>query len=255
MTTKNNLSEEEREARRQQIMAALLNAREINPYTYDASYEMVRKAAEVYARDFPKDVGFPDYDLFINLVVDVRNEVKRGLINKTNLNDSAKEELCRALYNTDYKSYTYEAPKEAFGLFSHTASTGERGDRGLRPEDAKKIVALIASLAAVQNANLKLQLVGEAFESPIHGFKNGTASQILHCLDPELFPILNGHKKDACVYWVLGVVGIPGSSEKRNDLTQYVKYCEAIRDFRNNHFSFKNYRVFDEFEERFPDVQ
>lgn len=65
-------------------------------------------------------------------------------------------------------------------------------------------------------------------------------SRILHCIKPNVFPILGENVTDALVFKAIGV-----KLEKTDDISQYVHNCRVILDLRNSNFKFKNLRVFD----------
>ena len=245
------MSSEAREKLKKKVLSNLSEAEEIDARKYDPSYEMVQKACEVYAKDFPETLNHSDLDLFNYLLVSIDNDTRRKKIEGSSLSRSSKEELLRTLYATEGNNYQYEGEKGCYGMFARTTGTFDR-ETGTSEKDAKRLVSLFAALSGVEDPNLKLFLVGEVFKDPIKGFRNGSASQILHCIDPEVFPILNGHQGRESVYAILEVNGLPDKESGLNDLTRYVEYCEKIQRYRNEHFSFKNYRIFDIQEEGFP---
>lgn len=239
------------------ILRKLSEAEEIDPYQYDASYELVKKACEVYADNFPKRVSYHDLNLFYYLTVNVRPEIRRRRIERSSLSASAQEELLDALDNTTEKSYCEDPVKGSYGMFSLGVRTfGSRN--GVAQEDVDRIIRLFADLTAVNTVEDKYQLVRKAYEQPIRGYRNGSSSQILHCFDPYTFPVLNGHLRHKSIYVGLAVKGIPKERRERNNLTRYIEFCKAIQSFKKNtpecsHFS--NYRVFDRVEKLLPREQ
>lgn len=240
-----------------EIRGALIASNaEIDPYSHDASYEMVQKACEVYSRDFPDNAGLSDLDLFFNLLINVTNENRRDKIKHSSLNEELKKELLQALSDTEQKEYANESSNGKYGMFSSRYTSFKRKN-SVSEDDAKKIVRLFADLADAQTADEKLSLVEAVFKDPIKGFQNGYASQFLHCIDPEVFPIINGHEGRESLYVLLGVEGIPSDSG-RNDLTRYVEFAKKIQEYRDdptNGFKFKNYRVFDIQEAKLPKMR
>lgn len=248
---------EDQEGSKRWILRKLFEAEEIDPYQYDASYELVKKACEVYADNFPKRVSYHDLNLFYYLTVNVRPEIRRRRIERSSLSESAQEELFTTLRNTTYKRYCEDPVKGNYGMFSLGVRTfGSRN--GVVQEDVGRVIKLFADLATANAREDKYKLVEEAYEQPIRGYQNGSSSQILHCFDPYTFPVLNGHLHHESIYVCLGVKDIPTERQERNNLTRYIEFCEAIRLFKDNtpecsHFS--NYRVFDRIEKLLPREQ
>ena len=67
----------------------------------------------------------------------------------------------------------------------------------------------------------------------------GTISEMLHCLKPYCFPILNNNVKD----FLYDKVGV--KLDSREDSTKYIGNVRRIKEYRDCNFEFKNYRVFD----------
>ena len=63
---------------------------------------------------------------------------------------------------------------------------------------------------------------------------------ILHCLKPYTFPVLNSNNGRPNVFEILGVQII-----KRGSIETYIDNCRKIKEFRDAHFQYKNYRIFD----------
>lgn len=234
---------------------------EIDPKTYDPSYEMAQKAATLYGKNFPCETDQRDLDLFYYLVVSAKAETRRKKIEESSLKDDLKAELLLALAAVERKKevgnyYEHESPQGYYGMFRRAIGTFNK-QNSVSKDGAKRIVKLFADVAIATSDDEKILLVEKAFAKPIKGFQNGVASQILHCLDPYVFPIINSHEGRDSLY-SLFEIGIPKNSSMRNDLTRYAEYCKKIRAFRDassNHFAFKNYRVFDLEEAKLPQIR
>lgn len=257
MPEENEQVPEDQEELKRWILRKLSEAEEIDPYQYDASYELVKKACEVYADSFPKKVSYHDLNLFYYLTVNVRPEIRRRRIELSSLSESAQEELFTTLRNTTHKRYCEDPVKGNYGMFSLGVRTfGSRN--GVSQEDVGRVIKLFADLTTANTRERKYELVKKAYKQPVRGYQNGSSSQILHCFDPYTFPVLNGHLHHESIYVGLGVKGIPKERRKRNNLTRYIEFCEAIRLFEEDtpecsHFS--NYRVFDRVEKLLPREQ
>ena len=244
---------------KERILEKLRTAEEVDPYKYDGSYEMVQSAARKYHEHFPESAGLADLDLFHSLSSIFSKAVRQKRIENCNLESNQKEELLSLLdkiyAKRDSSPSEYESDNGTsdFGMFRHAFYTFDRVS-GVAQVDAGELVKLFASLIAIDDAEEKLQLAEEAFRNPIKGIKSGTASQILHCIDPYTFPILNGHQGRDSLYCLLKI-GLPESPDLRNDLTRYVSHCRTIRNYRAENYAFKNYRVFDIVEFDLPSIR
>ena len=70
----------------------------------------------------------------------------------------------------------------------------------------------------------------DTLKNPMKWIGIATVSQILHCLKPTVFPILNGRTEE------LGF---------SHDVSEYVENTRKLKILRDEKFSFKNYRVID----------
>ncbi|MBR3419903.1 MAG: AAA family ATPase [Oscillospiraceae bacterium] len=76
------------------------------------------------------------------------------------------------------------------------------------------------------------------FRSSLPGIQAGVASMILHCLKPCAFPVLN--RRSPQFYEELDI-----TLTDFDRLNTYIQNCRTIKAFRDQNFSFKNYRIFD----------
>ena len=75
---------------------------------------------------------------------------------------------------------------------------------------------------------------------PFPGMQTAAASMILHCLKPYSFPVLNSNTGYHNIFEVIGI-----KLTKTYSLENYIDNCRKIKDFRDKHFTYKNYRIFD----------
>lgn len=73
-----------------------------------------------------------------------------------------------------------------------------------------------------------------------HGMQAAAASVVLHCLKPFTFPVINSNAGSGDIFAALGV-----ELKSRGKLETYIENCRKIKAFRDDNFSFKNYRILD----------
>lgn len=232
-----------------EALKRLCCAEDIDPDTYDPSYELTRETANIYAQNFPKRLDTSDIDLFLSLVTANSIDYRREMVDASSLGEEEKLALYSLLQSlqTRWDNKEFRRAKEGFkyfGMFGVAVRSVKRF--GTPTIDAEKLVRLFSKVcsADLDDAS-KLECTRECFVSAIRGVRNGIASEILHCIDPFVFPIINGHQGRRNLYSIL-IDDIPNGKNQRSELTRYVEYCEVIGDYREeNRFPFKNYRVFD----------
>jgi hypothetical protein len=108
--------------------------------------------------------------------------------------------------------------------------------------DARKFLTLCVEIQKTDNDELMFKEAEKVLSRGIKGLGIGTVSQILHCLKPFTFPIINGAmNKGTTVYVKLGV-------ELKKPVTEsnYIENSKRIKKFKDNSYGFvKNYRAFD----------
>jgi hypothetical protein len=82
--------------------------------------------------------------------------------------------------------------------------------------------------------------VDETLKNGMNGMQAAAASEILHCIMPTVFPVLNGYIKKDNIFEVLGM-----DLDNPTELRYYISNCRKIRDFRDKFLHFKNYRIID----------
>jgi hypothetical protein len=80
------------------------------------------------------------------------------------------------------------------------------------------------------------QVVNASFK----GMKSASASIVLHCLKPDVFPIMNGNQGMGNIFSMLEI-----KLDKPSEIGSYIANCRNINAFRNAELPFKNYRIFD----------
>lgn len=107
--------------------------------------------------------------------------------------------------------------------------------------DAKKFIMFCVDIKNLEDEDIIFEKTEELLKNDIKGMGVASVSQILHCLKPFIFPILNGGEGAGWkVYKKLEVDLV-----KPRELPFYIQNVKNIREFRDKNFNFKNYRIFD----------
>lgn len=227
-----------------QVFRYLKSANDDELQNYDAGYVLLPEACRIYAEQFPNSVGRNDLALFYYLSCDVHTETKIQKVRRSSLGESAQDDLIQLIRDNPWFAFQRHSGIKHRGMFNPVLRTlGE--ERGVQDCDAARVVRLFANLAGEDAGEAMFGLIQETFDQPIWGFRAGAASQILHCIDPVVFPVLNRHQGRAPIYVALQVRGIPGSDYRRTDLLQYAAHARAIHAYLNATFQFRHLRFFD----------
>jgi hypothetical protein len=73
-----------------------------------------------------------------------------------------------------------------------------------------------------------------------HGMKAASASMVLHCLKPTIFPVFNSNMGADNIYVYFGA-----DLKWKTEIYTYIKNARKVKEFRDRNFSIKNYRIFD----------
>lgn len=226
--------------------------------TYDGSYEVVHKAAQLFNDNFPRQVGVNDLDMFYYLSSIVGDEAKKKRVWNSSLDENDKQALVQLIDEVGAKHKSgfyknYDGNKTMFGMFNKPIGTFNKAN-GVSRDDATKLVRLFADLSTNLKDSQKLEHVDNLFKDGIYGIGTASASQILHCIDPFVFPVINGHQGRDSIYTILDVE-IPKNRTQLLKLSRYIEYCRAIQVYKAKQgLNFKNYRVFDLAEFKLPQI-
>lgn len=104
----------------------------------------------------------------------------------------------------------------------------------------QNFVRMCISISHMQDEERIFDHCDEVFTDEFKGMGAAAASQVLHCLKPTVFPILNANSGYDNIYEYLGV-----KLDNKGSIQTYIDNCRAIKKFRNTNFTIKNYRIFD----------
>ncbi len=99
--------------------------------------------------------------------------------------------------------------------------------------DIQRFITMCVEADKEEDEEKILQIADDALSKHIKGIGIAAVSQVLHCIKPEIFPILNsGSSMGMNVY--VNLLGI--KLDHPTDTTKYVKNTRIIRDFRDANF-------------------
>ena len=204
------------------------------------SYKAVPLAIESYSALNKNSIGNADFRFLHGLVeTDGTNDlesgydIKLGLLKKSSLPD--QDALQKILEDG-------RSSKSPMGLF-HRNTTISR----ISKDSAGNFITLctrVFELLQSDEREQALEVLDEGLKEPNHEHIRGMASEILHCLDPDVFPVLNGEgdsKSNIKRIWVA-----LGMEEKlgKFDCQSYVRNTKNLQRFRDTNYPGKSFRVF-----------
>lgn len=228
---------------RSELIAQLKTSKDITPDDHNGCYELVRCVVDMYSQRGTEGLDHHDlYLLYVMTLGDTSFNEKKKKIEESNLDVEAKKKLVAKLAKVqeDTELGKYDCKKN--GMFGSGFGTFARGKSIPVSDQVSRFIKLCIQINRLSknNEDEALDLAEEALSKKIPNLGAASASEILHCLRPGIFPIINSNqgKEDPFVY--LGI-----NLKNKSDLTKYVSNTRKIKAFRDENFSFKNYRVID----------
>lgn len=233
---------------KEELIEKLKQKSEQDPNKHDGSYELVRKTVEAY-KDVPlQNLHFQDLDCIYLMAIGTWKQSvsnKKETINKTNLPNDKKEDLCLLLDNIWNKANqglyeNCENEKPSIGMFGTGFITFKTKTDD---ESVQRFIKLCIDILPVDDDEELYKITESALSEEIKGMGTASISEILHCLKPCSFPILNGNQGLGNIFEKFGL-----TLDNVKDPTTYISNCRKIKEFRDSNFSIKNYRIFDRIE-------
>ena len=239
----------------EELFDKLKSASDIESETHDGSYKLVQKTVEAYATmDSLNSVDYKDFELLYYMVVGtwkIDIDRKKKAVSNSNLPDEQKEELIllidKVQQNANDGVYENSDANHYVGMFGAgfqsvvgAAKIKINNQRQIYEwnQQIRDFISMLIDIRLLHDDEKIFVRVEGVFRNGVRGLQAGTASQILHCLKPNTFPILNSVGRKG--YSTLGVF-LQNPSELKN----YIINCRSIKRFRDANFEIKNYRTFD----------
>lgn len=225
------------------LLAEIRTMPDIVPDEHDGSYEFVRETVNSLASTQIDRLDVPDLELLYFMAVGTwKGGVKFRLekINKSSLPIEEKERLTEVFNRVVEKAKKHEyenvVGQWSVGMFG-TGFYTFKSDK----ENAQKFLSLCIEINNVYDEDKALDIAEAALRFGIKGMQSAAASIILHCLKPNIFPIINNAMNEAAV--LLEGEGV--SLTKPGELTSYIKNARILKKYRDGKCKFKNYRALD----------
>ncbi|AOZ95941.1 restriction system component [Butyrivibrio hungatei] len=225
----------------------LKQSEELIPDEHDGSYEMMRSLIAEYANmESTEECTVDDLNAIYAMAIGTWTqniEKKKDCIDKTHLPNDAKDRMHQVLDriwdNACYDKYSNSDADAkgdvSVGMFG-TGFYSFAGDTS--DENARAFIKMCVDVANMEGG--EFERVESVFSHGIKGMQAASASVMLHCLKPYVFPIINNRDSNARIYKDLGL-----PLEKSDSLINYIANSRVIEKYRDNNFPFKNYRRID----------
>nr|MCR5092924.1 hypothetical protein [Lachnospiraceae bacterium] len=228
------------------IVQALQHSEEIDPDKHDGCYEFMREIIRSYSclNDYSQ-IDYKDLNLvFFSCAGTWRYgfDKKKRDIQESHLPQTEKDRLLsvfESIYNKAQNSfYDNENDKQpSIGMFG----VGFRSFLGKADEESsRKFIKMCVEISQMQDDEKAFDRCAEVLTSAFRGMRSAAASVTLHTLRPTVFPILNRNGGHGNIFTYFGL-----PLRRIANLETYVENCRIIKDFRDNNFNVRNYRVFD----------
>lgn len=227
---------------------------ELIPEEYDGCYEWISEAIKEYAKPENKaNITVDDMNFLYSLAVGTWKmsiNVKKDRLANSNLCKKSRDHLTeiidsvwnRALTQKHYFHHTRHSGGDGspqVGMFG----TGFMTFSGkLSDKDAKSFIKMCTDIVDLNDDNKIYDICSNTLNSDYEGkgLKSASASAILHCFKPYVFPIINNNDGHGTIYELFKV-----DIKNIKALSEYINNCKKIKEFRDSNYTFKNYRILD----------
>jgi hypothetical protein len=228
------------------LIQKLQHSDEMDSDAHDGSYELMRETIRAYAN--MEDLSSCDYkDLNLVYLTSVGTwkhgiDAKRKTIYESHLIDEEKERLNILISDiwTKAEQNKYENREDgnkSIGMFG----TGFYSFKGKTDENSpRNFIQMCIDIMEIEKDDDIYERCEQTINKKIRGMKAASASMVLHCLKPYSFPIFNSNMGAENIYVYLGI-----ELYKKTELDTYIKNCRAVKNYRDENFTIKNYRIFD----------
>ena len=233
----------------QAIMKALKNTAEMDPDQHDGCYELMRETINAYSKlQNYSSIDYKDLNLvYLTTVGTFRQGInsKKQMVNKSHLLEDDKkylemlwDEVWEKAGQGRYENFEPAAKEErSIGIFGTGFFSFERTTTD---EHAQAFIRMCIDMLHMTDDEEMFDCASKVLTDSFQGMKAASASMILHCLKPYTFPVLNTNSGHRNIFEVLGV-----KLNKPDSLGKYIENCRAIKAFRDENFTCKNYRIYD----------
>ena len=232
-----------------------LKKNDLIPDEHDGSYALMRKAVWAYA-DLSNTAGwnkinYKDLNLLLHLVIGTWKQsidIKKKSVEESSLDDFDKRTLIREIDSVwniacagKYSNMEKGNPSVGMfgtGIYSFETKTDDQSVKKFLEAIVKIYFELGYKDVKDISQNEKYYVMLEpVFSKEFKGLGAASASQILHCFKPYIFPILNSASQEFYNDWGLKDV---------TKLSNYIENCRKINKILQDHgINSINYRALD----------
>lgn len=226
---------------KEQLIKILKIKKDIIPEEHDGVYILIPKVVKELSKiDLNSlDLDYTDLEAIYFLCIGTWQSTfdnKRERINKSHLPkgniikfiDEIEKETNDGKFNNKNTLGMFGTPKMSFKNYS---------------PDKSEIIKFLKLIIEIEKANDNLAYIIDIMQNSkfkMAGLKKGMLSQFLHCIKPNIFPIVNSRGRD--IYDSLEVK----IDKNKKEISDYISDIKNINEFiKQNKFKFKNYRVID----------
>lgn len=228
------------------LVQRLQSKQELDPDSHDGSYELIRETVNAYANmDDLSQIDYKDLNLIYLMAVGTWKQkipAKKNTINASHLPEDEKKRLVSLLdavwKKAEAGEYSnQEAGRTSIGMFGTGFFTfqGKTDD-----ESPREFIKMCIDIKDMDDEDAILDRCGLTLTDKFHGMKAASASMVLHCLKPTVFPIFNSNMGADNMFVYLGV-----DMKWKTEIYSYIKNTRSVKAFRDKNFKVKNYRIFD----------
>ncbi len=228
------------------IVQRLIHSEEMDPNSYDATYELIREVIKAYEN--VEDLSICDYkDLNLVYLMCVGTwkhgiDAKKKTVDDSHLPSEEKsrlKDLLDTLWERAKKGEyaSNEGENTNFGMFGAGFYTFQNKTDEHSPKD---FIQMCIDIKDMSNDDDIFNRCEQTLNENFHGMRAASASMVLHCLKPMTFPVFNGNmgNDNIFIYFNIGI-------KWKTELYAYIKNVRIVKAFRDEYFNVKNYRIFD----------
>ncbi len=238
---------------KEDFLTMLEKGEEINPHEYDGSYKLVQETLKKLAQTEKEKLDYKDLDMLFSMTLGTwasGYDRKKEKIRNSNLEKDDKDDLAELIDKVQKESSEgkYFHDNSNIGMFGAAFHTFKKGDGKPSQDEVANLIELFFEVYKTDNEDKcinKLEnYIKDYSVENIYNFGLGSLSQILHCLRPRVFPVLNSKGKET--YNIISDI-FDFELETPFNISNYSDNVRRIKEFRNKNFDFKNYRVIDKY--------
>lgn len=223
----------------------IISAKDIDPMTHDGSYRLVSEMVKEFKNVSEEKWDVADLDAIYLAAIGtwkVSYHVKIDRIWKTHLEQKQKNNLTKLVRSLHTEAQSHG--NGHIGMFGTGFMSFKRNYTTQESlTDLRRFMRLLLRVAEWDSSdeNGLLQQVCIEMEQPMRGINTAVLSELLHCLQPTVFPVING----AMGVGVEGYAQLGIEMQYPNNTKYYVENAYKVKTFRDENCRWKNYRVID----------